>query len=233
MRYPVKAIVAYFCLITAAAAQISTTSPDLLVTPSPGGGYAINTRSPIIDQSSAGGPILASAAQNIIKIGGFLYKIAPAESTGFLSGWTALLINVSKTAATLTSTSTFEGAGNASAISLAPGDWVSLIADGNNYLALSGRSLGAPVAPVVSADGTKSSPPNGAPLFTADGVWSWGAYSYTNAGNAEYQTLQNGANVSGIGYLMEVAHGGKLYVQATPTSWWIWSGSGWTGSPAP
>jgi hypothetical protein len=73
----------------------------------------------------------------------------------------------------------FEGAGNASTISLSPGDWVALTADGSNYLALSGRSLGSPgVAPTFSIIGQTSCAGSGSAGCKTSGINTAGANLY-------------------------------------------------------
>jgi hypothetical protein len=229
MRVP-AAFLALLLMIGAALAQGSITSstPDIQVTPQTGGGYSIGTQAPIANQSTAGGPILAGAGEYAVKIGNFPYTIAPAGSAGFGSGWSTLLVNVSKTSGVATITTTggaFEGAGGGSAISLLPGDWAALTADGSSYLVLIGRYVS-----IVTPDGTKSSSPNGPYLTTADGVWSWGTAWAGRPG--EYRILLNGVFAPGVGYLIEVAHGGQLYAN-TSGGWYVFKGTAFVSSSAP
>jgi hypothetical protein len=94
-------------------------------------------------------------------------------------------------------------------------------------------ALCTPACSNLSADGTTSAAPHGAPLVTASATWSWGAADTNNAGS--YYLLLNGqtAPTYSSGVLMEVAHGGNFYVKAGDNSWWLWSNNAWAGSAAP
>jgi hypothetical protein len=85
--------------------------------------------------------------------------------------------------------------------------------------------------PAVSPDGTTSTPPGGAPLVTAAGKWTWGSAAAGRPG--EYGVSFNGAAPSGIGNLMEINHGGKLYINTLHAGWFLWNGTAWVGSLAP
>lgn len=234
MKYFLQAFVALLIMTGAAWAQCVDTSatPDLKVTQGTGSGCVISTVTPIIDQSTKGGPIPASAAGYQVKLGNFPYTIAQAGSTGFPVG-NVFLANVSKTAgiATITTTvSVFEGATSSGAISLRPGDWVALTVDGGNYLALGGR-----YEVVLTADKTTSTAPNGLALTTVDGTWTWGPAVAGRPG--EYQVYLNGAGAPpanpGVASLMEVANGGKLYVQTISYGWFLWTAGTWASTAAP
>ncbi len=103
-----------------------------------------------------------------------------------------------------------------------------------------GVSFGVPVTltPVVCAggvaspDGIMSTPPSGAALHTVAGDWTWGGAAAGRPAG-EYSVLFKGASVNGVGDLMEINHGGQLYVRANPLSWWLWNGTGWVSSLAP
>lgn len=224
-----KAIVLYFSMIAAAFAQsISTTSPDLLVAPVTGG-YTINTRLPIVDQSTAGGPILSAALDYAVKVGGFFYTIPTAGSSGFAANWSTMLVNVSQGPAAISvSSGSFEGAGGTSRIVLNPGDWVALTVDGANYLAIGGHSLSAPAtSPALS----KSAAPGGGVLINSYGVWSWGPAGSGRPG--EYRVYLNGADSSGVGSLIEVSTSGQLFCNTISAGWWVYGTGGWSASGAP
>ena len=98
---------------------------------------------------------------------------------------------------------------------------------------LSGGSTGQ-----VSPDGTILTAPSTGNLMTLAGTWTYGTAQ--QAGQVgQYQIFLNGnANSwpAGQGYAakMEVAHGGVLYTyNSFVNGWWIWTGSGWSGSAAP
>ena len=89
-----------------------------------------------------------------------------------------------------------------------------------------------PPPPGISPDGTKSAAPNGLALVTAAGTWTWGAAAVGRPG--ENQINLNGVYAPGIGSLMEVANGGKLYVETAAASWFVWTNTGFvpSGDPA-
>lgn len=89
-----------------------------------------------------------------------------------------------------------------------------------------------------SPDGTVSLAPNGAPLNTSLGTWTWGAATSQYPGN--YEVLLNGSwgdAASGAAVLMVIENGGYLYVQVAVGQWYVWNGywattgtpPGWTG----
>lgn len=71
-----------------------------------------------------------------------------------------------------------------------------------------------------SADGTTSSSPNGPTLITSAGSWTWGGAASGRPG--EYYIKLNGVTTAGIGNLMEVANGGKLYYNTVSLGWYLW-----------
>jgi hypothetical protein len=88
-----------------------------------------------------------------------------------------------------------------------------------------------------TADLVMSSAPNGAPLATSNGVWSWGPIVGSRTlgsicNTSDYVVYLNGA-FQGCAILMEVAHGGQLYVKNTGAVWFVWNGSGFATSAAP
>jgi hypothetical protein len=88
-----------------------------------------------------------------------------------------------------------------------------------------------PPPPSISADGTTSTEPSGATLLTAEGKWTWGASASGRPGEA--LVLLNGSSTGGVGSLMEVANGGKLYVNTINYGWWVWSNGGYTRTSPP
>jgi hypothetical protein len=88
-----------------------------------------------------------------------------------------------------------------------------------------------PSGPAISPDGAKSSAPSGAALTTTAGVWTWGAAA---AGRPGENTINlNGVYAPGIGNLMEVANGGKLYVNTATAGWYVWSNGAFAVSSDP
>jgi hypothetical protein len=90
-----------------------------------------------------------------------------------------------------------------------------------------------------TADLVTSSAPNGAPLATSAGVWSWGPAEagriIGSGGDAGgYVIYLNGSQPgSAAGTVLEVAHGGQLYVNTSSAGWYLWNGSGFTPSSPP
>ena len=82
----------------------------------------------------------------------------------------------------------------------------------------------------VTADGTISKAPSGAPLNTVAGTWTWGAAAAGRPG--EYNVQLNGTN-NGTGSSMEVAHGGQFYVDTASGQWWVWNGTAYAAVAAP
>jgi hypothetical protein len=91
-------------------------------------------------------------------------------------------------------------------------------------------SIAAAHAASLSPDGTKSLAPDGGPLITAVGTWTWGTAA---AGRpAEYNVNLNGKAAPGIGTEMVVSNGGKLFVNTLNSGWYIWD-NGFSSSTAP
>ena len=87
-----------------------------------------------------------------------------------------------------------------------------------------------PPPPPVSPDGTTSAAPNGPALITTAGNWAWSAAASGRPG--EWNINLNGSAV-GVGTLMQVATGGRLYVKTANLGWYLWQGSGWVHSADP
>jgi hypothetical protein len=87
-----------------------------------------------------------------------------------------------------------------------------------------------------TADLVTSTAPNGVPLATSAGVWSWGPVfdSRLSGGcnSSDYVLYLNGT-LEGCGTLIEVAHSGQLYVTNTGAQWFLWNGTAFAGSSAP
>ena len=83
---------------------------------------------------------------------------------------------------------------------------------------------------LTSPDGTISTGPNGPTLYSPTGTWAWGSVVAGRPG--EYNVNFNNASV-GVGTVMEINHGGKLYVNTAHAGWFLWNGSGFSSSPAP
>jgi hypothetical protein len=89
----------------------------------------------------------------------------------------------------------------------------------------------------LTADGVTSPAPNGGPLATSAGVWSWGpAQAGRQLGGGAFQgdnvLYLNGKEV-GSGFLMEVAHGGQFYVNNSLFGWFRWNGTQFVSTSAP
>jgi hypothetical protein len=69
----------------------------------------------------------------------------------------------------------------------------------------------------------------GGTLMTTAGTWNFGTASNPYG----YSVLLNGGTNGGYATLLEVAHGGQLYAQASDSSWWLWKNPGWSSSAAP
>lgn len=81
-----------------------------------------------------------------------------------------------------------------------------------------------------SPDGTTSKAPSGAALVTSVGTWTWGAAASGRPG--EYNINLAGKAAPGVGMIMEVANGGKLYTQTAGGSWYVWA-NGFIPSASP
>lgn len=83
-----------------------------------------------------------------------------------------------------------------------------------------------------TADLVMSSAPNGAPLATSAGVWSWTTRQPSSGNYAIYLNGQQPAP-GNAGTLMEVAHGGQLYLNTVSSGWYLWNGTTFVSSAAP
>jgi hypothetical protein len=93
-------------------------------------------------------------------------------------------------------------------------------------------SSSAPTTTTVSPDGSTLTVPQsqaGGTLTTTSGTWNFGAASNAYG----FSVLLNGGTNGGYAALLEVAHGGQLYAQASDNSWWRWNSPGWSSSVAP
>ena len=114
-------------------------------------------------------------------------------------------------------------------VTLGPGTYTDQ--PGNVYT-LSMPTIVATITIKTSVDGSTSTAPHGPALGTADGVWTWGAPTPNRPG--ENQILLNGVYAPGDAGLMEVAHGGQLYVHAlVDGKWYVWQNGAFTQSNAP
>jgi hypothetical protein len=71
-------------------------------------------------------------------------------------------------------------------------------------------------------------PNQGGSLYTADGTWTFSSNSI----------LLNGTDTRGVGQLIQVDSGGKLYQLSMTNVWWVWTGGAatqgwWTQTSAP
>lgn len=92
-------------------------------------------------------------------------------------------------------------------------------------------TLALTVTSTISLDGTVSTPPSGPSLTTAAGIWTWGSSAGRDPG--EYNINLTGVSSVGIGTLMEVDNGGKLYVNTVSYGWFLWENGGWVNSGSP
>lgn len=85
----------------------------------------------------------------------------------------------------------------------------------------------------TTADGVTSTAPSGPPLVNSapspGGYWSWSA----RRSGSDYILNLNGQSPNYAGILMEVAHGGQLYVNTTSSGWFLWNGTTFVGTAAP
>jgi hypothetical protein len=86
---------------------------------------------------------------------------------------------------------------------------------------------------VPSPDGTTSTAPSGPPLTTSSSIWSWGSAAPGRPG--EYYVSSNiPGSSSGVGLLMEINNGGKLYVKTAAGTWFLASTyTAWSQTGAP
>jgi hypothetical protein len=89
----------------------------------------------------------------------------------------------------------------------------------------------------LTADGITSPAPNGGPLATSAGLWSWGpVQAGRQLGGGGFQgdnvTYLSGKQV-GSGFLMKVAHGGQFYLNNSLFGWFLWTGTQFVPSSPP
>lgn len=93
-------------------------------------------------------------------------------------------------------------------------------------------TFAASATAATSPDGTVSTPPSGPALTAGDGgVWAWSSAAAGRPG--EYIVKLNAGATYGIGSSMEVAGGGKLYVNTVNNGWYVWTSNGFVPSAAP
>ena len=126
--------------------SITAATPNVVVTPSPiTGTGTIGLTQPTTDQSGAGTAIVTGYNTDWVYVGNFTYTLAQAGTTGFTSGWGTCLLNTgsSGNATINATTSIFKGAGNTTALTLAPGAWACPTSDGANYATLASVGSGS------------------------------------------------------------------------------------------
>jgi hypothetical protein len=89
----------------------------------------------------------------------------------------------------------------------------------------------------LTADTVTSTAPNGPPLAQSAGVWSWGpAQAGRQIGGGSFKgdnvLYRNGTQVAS-GFLIEVHHGGQLYLNTSMWGWFVWNGTDFVSSSAP
>jgi hypothetical protein len=89
----------------------------------------------------------------------------------------------------------------------------------------------------VTADAVTSTAPNGPPLSQSAGVWSWGpSQAGRRIGGGSFigdnVLYLNGTQVAS-GFLIEVHHGGQLYLNTSMFGWFVWNGTDFASSAAP
>jgi hypothetical protein len=123
--------------------SVTASTPNLVVTPSPGTGtFTVGTTEVGRDASGGGVAIVTADNTKTVFLGAFTYTLAQAGSSGFASGWDTCLFNIGATAATVTTTtSVFVGAGGATSLSIPAGSTACPTSDGTNYNTISGLGL--------------------------------------------------------------------------------------------
>ncbi len=89
----------------------------------------------------------------------------------------------------------------------------------------------------LTADAVTSTAPNGPPLATSAGTWSWGptqAGRQTGGGSFQGDNVVylNGTQIASA-FLIEVHHGGQLYANNSLFGWFVWNGTQFVASAAP
>jgi probable HAF family extracellular repeat protein len=215
------------------------------------GGYAT------LLEVASGGQLYAKASDNSWwrwKNPGWTSSSAPPATTTVSPDGSTLTVPQSQAGGTLTTTSgtwNFGAASNAYGSSVllnggTNGGYATLleVASGGQLYAKASdnswwrwnnprwSSSSAPQTTTVSPDGSTLTVPQsqaGGTLVTTTGMWNFGAASNAYG----FSVLLNGGTNGGYAALLEVAHGGQLYAQASDSSWWQWNNPGWSSSPGP
>ncbi len=151
--------------------SITAATPNVVVTPSPiTGTGTIGLTQPTTDQSGAGTAIVTGYNTDWVYVGNFTYTLAQAGTTGFASGWGTCLLNTgsSGNATINATTSIFKGAGNTTALTLAPGAWACPTSDGTNYATLASVGSSGTVTSVgLTVPGSSILGVTGSPVTTS------------------------------------------------------------------
>ena len=151
--------------------SITAATPNVVVTPSPiTGTGTIGLTQPTTDQSGAGTAIVTGYNTDWVYVGNFTYTLAQAGTTGFASGWGTCLLNTgsSGNATINATTSIFKGAGNTTALTLAPGAWACPTSDGANYATLASVGSSGTVTSVgLTVPGSSILGVTGSPVTTS------------------------------------------------------------------
>jgi hypothetical protein len=126
----------------------ATVNAGLLMT-----GGALSMTQAFNTQTSGDYTVLTGDAAKTIKAGAHTYTLPQAGTTGFETGWGACILNIGSGDATLsTSTSTFQGAGGGTSLTIPQNTWACPSSDGTNYQTVRGGGTGS-----GSGDGTVTS----------------------------------------------------------------------------
>lgn len=157
------------------AVSLTAATPNIIVTPDPiTGTGTIGTTAPLHDISGGGAAIVTGDATKTVSLGAFTYTLAQAGSAGFATGWSACLLNVGASAATINATtSVFKGAGGTTSLSLLPGATACPTSDGTDYVTESASGS--------SSTGTGNVVRAASPTLTAPSLGTPSALVLTNA----------------------------------------------------
>lgn len=152
----------------------ATVNGGLLMT-----GGALSLTQAFNTQTSGDYTVLTGDAAKTIKAGAHTYTLPQAGTTGFETGWGACILNIGSGNATLnTSTSTFQGAGGTTSLTIPQNTWACPSSDGTNYQTVRGGGTGT-----GSGDGTVTSVAATAP----SGVLSIAGSPITTTGSLVFE----------------------------------------------
>ena len=167
--------------------SVTAGTSDVVINPTPGTGtFTVGTTQPLNDQSGGGYAILTGDNSALILVGTHTYTLPQAGTTGFTTGWTACLLNISGGSATVTTTtSVFAGAGGGTSVTVPSGAWICPTSNGTNYDTLSSGVTTGTVTSVSNSDVSLTiSPTTGAVVASLNvshaNTWA-AAQTFTNS----------------------------------------------------